>query len=147
MPLSYVSFTDKENNNCTISCCFVTILMCVTAAETTDLRCSTSTDTVGIAFFSHVWERVNLYKHHMHAIGVISLMYDLFIIHIYDFDRVDFNTFATLSDVYNTSNNDHLILTRVLENRQFEPDCNWHELQLKDPWGKCHHFIFSSLHL
>lgn len=71
MPLSYVSFTDKENNNCTISCCFVTILMCVTAAETTDLRCSTSTDTVGIAFFSHVWERVNLYKHHMHAIGVI----------------------------------------------------------------------------
>lgn len=56
-----------------------------------------------------------------------SLMYDLFIIHIYDFDRVEFNTFATLSDVYNTSNNDHLILTWVLENRQFEPDCNWHE--------------------
>lgn len=51
-------------------------------------------------------------------------MYDLFIIHIYDFDRVEFNTFATLSDVYNTLNNDHLILTRVLENRQFEPDCN-----------------------
>lgn len=76
-----------------------------------------------------------------------SLMCDLFIIHIYDFDRVEFNTFATLSDVYNTSNNDHLNLTRVLKNRQFETDCNWHELQLKDPWGRCHHFIFSSLHL
>lgn len=98
--------------------------MCVTAAETTDLRCVTSTDTVGIAFF---FARLGTGKplQTPHACNLCnSLMYDLFIIHIYDFDRVEFNTFATLSDVYNTSNNDHLNLTQVLKNRQFETDCN-----------------------
>lgn len=43
-------------------------------------------------------------------------MYDFFIIYIYDFDRVEFNIFVMLSDVYNVLNNDYLILIWVFEN-------------------------------